>query len=473
MSADSVVQSNGLEVHVRHAPVLDPGFVPAVSWDRAFRERVAADPGRTAVRIALTRPDGSAYRASTEVLPHEGDGARLNRLHLERLVKLLLWSRGGSKVLVAGHDALARELGAVYGPQGARAFDHDFLGRRVFLDVLEVRPCRLEDLPEASSEAVPLGRHLDGCRIGFDLGGSDRKCAAVVDGKVVHSEEVAWNPYFESDPSYHYEGITDSLKRAAAHLPRVDAIGGSSAGVWVDSEPRAGSLFRGISDADFDAHVRPMFPRLRKEWGVPLSVVNDGEVTALAASMRSNDNALLGIAMGTSLAAGYCDPDGRITGWLNELAFVPMDYREDPPADEWSGDVGCGVNYLSQQGVGRLVPAAGLSLPGDMPLPEQLVEVQGLMKKGDPRAERIFQTIGAYLGYAIAWYAQWYVLNGVLVLGRVSSGTGGEVAIGTATRVLEDGFPDLAEKIRILTPDESFKRHGQAIAAASLPKIGD
>jgi predicted NBD/HSP70 family sugar kinase len=456
----------------KHPPVLDPGFAPAVSWNRAYRTRVAADPGRTPLELALTRPDGSVFRARTEVLPHEGGNAPLNLKHVERLVKLLLWTRGGSEVLVAGHDGLAAELAAIYGPRGARAFDNDFLGRRVFLDRLRVRPCGIGELPEARDEAVPLGRHLDGCRIGFDLGGSDRKCAAVIDGRVVHSEEVAWSPYFESDPAYHYEGITDSLRRAAAHLPRVDAIGGSSAGVWVDSEPRAGSLFRGISEADFDLKVRPMFRRLRKEWNdVPLCVANDGEVTALAASMQANHGALLGIAMGTSLAAGYCDPHGRITRWLNELAFVPMDYRDDAPADEWSGDVGCGVQYLSQQAVARLAPAAGLEFPEEMPLATRLEEVQALMQRGDPRPGRIYETIGAYLGYAIAWYAEWYTLEGVLVLGRVSSGPGGELILEKVREVLRDELPEGSGEIRLLTPDESFKRHGQAIAAASLPSL--
>jgi len=462
-----------LEVQVRHPPILDPGFVPAAMWNRAYRERVAANPGSTPLAIALSRPDGTVFRAQTAVLPHAGEDAVLNRKHVERLVKLLLWTKGGSRILIAGQDALAKELAEIYDPKGARAFDCDFVGRRVFLDELRVERCDTGALPEARDAAVPLGRHLDGCRIGFDLGGSDRKCAAVVDGRVVHSEEVTWSPYFESDPRYHFDGIMDSLRRAAAHLPRVDAIGGSSAGVYVDSEPRAGSLFRGISEADFDAHVRSMFKRIQKEWnGVPFCVVNDGEVTALAASMRANDNALLGIAMGTSLAAGYCDPEGRITGWLNELAFVPMDYRDDAPADEWSGDVGCGVQYFSQQGVGRLAPAAGIDLPAEMPLPEQLKEVGALMERGDERARRIYETIGAYLGYTIAWYAEWYTLRGLLILGRVTSGAGGELMIAKAEEILKDEFPELGG-IRMMTPDESFKRHGQAIAAASLPSLAD
>jgi predicted NBD/HSP70 family sugar kinase len=461
-----------LALEVRHKPVLDPGFVPAVLWNRAYRARVAADPNSTPLVVALSRPDGTVYRARTAVLPHQGENVPLNSKHVERLVKLLVWMQGGSEILVAGHEELAKQIAAVYSPQGPRAFDCDLVGQRIFLDTMTVRSCALDQAPAENIASVSLGRHLDGCRIGFDLGGSDRKCAAVIDGRVVHSEETEWNPYFETDPHYHFDGIADSIERAAAHLPRVDAVGGSAAGVYVDNEPRAGSLFRGISEGDFEVHIRPIFARLRQAWNnVPFVVVNDGEVTALAASMSLNATSLLGLAMGTSLAAGYCDGAGFITSWLNELAFVPVDYRENAPVDEWSGDVGCGVQYFSQQAVARLAPSAGLELPAEMPLPERLIAVQELMRRGDERASRIYETIGTYLGYSIAWYAEWYEIRNLLILGRVTSGEGGERIIEKAGEILHREFPELAEQIRLTTPDEQFKRHGQAIAAASLPRL--
>ena len=90
-----------------------------------------------------------------------------------------------------------------------------------------------KNLPLERRSQVSLGRHLVGCRIGFDLGGSDRKVAAVIDGRVVWSEEIEWDPYHQPDPQYHWDGIMDSLQRAASHLPHVDAIGGSAAGVYV------------------------------------------------------------------------------------------------------------------------------------------------------------------------------------------------------------------------------------------------
>jgi predicted NBD/HSP70 family sugar kinase len=462
----------GLVVDPRHRPVLDPDFVPAELWNRAYEAWVEVDPGSLPLAVAITRPDGSVFRHTTKILPHDGTNVPLNLKYVERIVKLMLWSKGGSGIVIGGHDGLARAISNLYMPNGARSFDCDIVARRVYLEPMTVSACALEFVPEEKIATIPLGGHLDGCRIGFDLGGSDRKCAAVIDGEVIHSEEVEWDPYFESDPKYHFDGIMDSLRRAAAHLPRVDAIGGSAAGVYVGNEPRVGSLFRGISDEDFATDVRPIFKNLRRAWNdVPFEVVNDGEVTALAAALSFDADTLLGIAMGTSLASGYCDSGGRITSRLNELAFVPVDYRDDAPVDEWSGDFGCGVQYFSQQAVARLAPKAGLDYPEEMPFAERLIDVQSLMERGDRRAESIYETIGVYLGYSIAWYARWYEIENLLILGRVSSGAGGEVMIHKASEVVADEFPALGDRLRMMAPDEKFKRHGQAIAAASLPRL--
>ena len=293
------------------------------------------------------------------------------------------------------------------------------------------------------------------------------------DGKVVFSEEIVWDPYFQSNPQYHLEGIQDSLQRAAAHLPRVDAIGGSAAGVYVNNQVKVASLFRGVSKEDFDTHVRDLFRTLRQQWnGIPFDVVNDGEVTALAASMSLGVNSVLGVSMGTSTAGGFVTAEGNITSWLNELAFAPVDYRPDGPADEWSGDRGCGVQFFSQQAVGRLIPASGLDITSSLPLPERLVKVQEFMTAGDERAARIYQTIGTCFGYAIAHWSDFYDLRHVLILGRVTSGAGGDIILREAQSVLAAEFPTLAAQVRFHMPDEKDKRHGQAIAAASLPALG-
>ncbi len=452
-------------------PELDPEFVPAVLWNRAYRAEVAKCSARQDIVIALRRSNGTVSTMKTTVFPHEGEYAAANVKYVERLVKFLLWMKGGYEVTIAGCEALANDLAKIYSEDGERSFDHNIMGVVIYGKPFAIKSCPLADAPQSHEIQVKLGGHLDGCRIGFDLGGSDRKCAAVIDGKVVHTEEVEWNPYFEKDPEYHRQGIRDSLKRAAAKLPRVDAIGGSAAGVYVNSQPRLASLFRGISKDDFAKYIVGIFDEIQAEYNVPLIVANDGEVTALAGAMSMNATGVLGLSMGTSQAVGYVNVEGNITDWLNELAFAPVDYRDNAPVDEWSGDIGCGAQYFSQQGVARLAPFAGLNFPSEMKFPERLVKVQELMKEGDQRAAAIYRTIGTCFGYAIAHYADFYDIRNLLILGRVTSGDGGQIILDEARKVLDTEFPELSAKITFRTPDEKFKRHGQAVIAASLPEL--
>lgn len=451
-------------------PVLDAAFRPAVLANRAFHQKVQASKAAVDVRLALEQSKGSVSHFVTRILPDSHPEAAGNLRYLERLVKFLLWSRGGFRLFVDGPASLAERLAVHYREIPAGKFDSNLVGERMFDHPIEVVSART--LPPERRRAAALGRHLEGCRIGFDLGGSDRKVSAVIDGKVVFSDETVWDPYFQRDPQYHFDGIMDSLKKAAAHLPRVDAIGGSAAGVYVNNRVKVASLFRGVPPDLFDQRVKDLFLEVQKAWNnVPLEVVNDGEVTALAGSMSLGLSRILGISLGTSTAGGYVNAEGNITSWINELAFVPVDYNPEAPRDEWSGDYGCGVQYFSQQCVGRLLAPAGITVDEKLSLPDKLKHVQKLMADGDPRAAKIYETVGTYLGYGVAHFAEFYDLENVLILGRVTSGPGGDLIITGAGNVLKKEFPQLAEKIRFHIPDEKQKRHGQAVAAASLPSL--
>ncbi len=451
-------------------PELHPTYRPAILANRAF-EQAARETGLAAdVGIALEQADGSVFHHRTVIFPADHGLAGNNFRHVERIVKCLLWQRGGWKIHLSGADDLVPRLQEYYRTNTFGQFDNTVIGVKNNGHPIEVTTCA--ELPAEHSEARLIGRNLNGCRIGFDLGGSDRKAAAVIDGEVKFSEEIAWDPYFEPDPNYHYEGIMDSLRRAAEHLPRVDAIGGSAAGCYSHNKVTWASLFRGVGPEDFDSHVRDIFTRIAAEWNVPLDVLNDGEVTALAGSMALGKNGVLGIAMGTSEGGGYIDMDGNITTWLSELAFAPVDLHPEAPADEWSGDLGCGAQYFSQQAVGRLLPASGIEYDASLKLPEQLEIVQALMEQGDERALKIYDAIGIYLGYSLAHYAEFYDYEYVLLLGRVTTGPGGEHIIERSREVMAAEFPDLAKRIKFHIPDETEKRHGQAIAAASLPRLG-
>ena len=449
---------------------LDPQFTPMSLVCREMREATKED-GQDII-IAVERNKGYTTTYKTRIFKDGTGKDAENYAFVERIVKTLLWVAGGYKIIIAGSDTVAQKIKEAYTPGGARDFDVHFM-EGVYEQKFEVISIPLEDAPKDKSSASPVGRHLDGCRIGFDAGGSDRKVSAVIDGESVYSEEVVWFPKTNSDPEYHYQGILEAMKTAASKMPRVDAIGVSSAGVYIDNRIMVASLFLKVSDEDFEKRVKNMYLDVAKEIGenIPIEVANDGDVTALAGAMNLNDNSVLGIAMGTSEAAGYVDPQGNITGWLNELAFAPVDFCTDAMVDEWSGDYGCGVKYFSQDSVIKLAPAAGIELDENLSPAEKLRVVQNLMAEGDERAAAIYDTIGAYFGYAIAYYSEFYDIKHVLIMGRVTSGKGGEILLERAQEVLDTEFPELAKKINLNIPDENARRVGQSVAAASLPKI--
>ncbi|NNG02258.1 MAG: ROK family protein [Desulfobacteraceae bacterium] len=454
----------------RHVPPLDPEFRPAASANRKFAVEVARSGGGEPLIFGLERRDGSLSQFETRVLPDSHPHRAANLFYAERLLKFLLWQRGAWKVYVGGPTSVGEHIQREYSPDGSRAFDYHFMGETVYETPFIVVCCSPEAVPPEKPFEKPLGRHLNGCRIGFDLGASDLKVSAVVNGEAIFSTEIEWSPKTQTDPAYHMEKVTAALKLAASKMPRVDAVGGSSAGVYVNNRPMVASLFRGIPKDQFDK-VHSMFIRIRDDLGVPLEVVNDGEVTALAGSMALEDNGVLGIALGSSEAAGYVNLNGNITDGLNELAFAPVDYSPHAPVDEWSGDRGCGALYFSQQCVFRLAPMAGIDIPEGISDAQKLAHVQAYLEKGHAGADKIWQSMAFYMGYTIAHYADFYDFRHVLILGRCTSGKGGDMIINGARRVLEAEFPEIFSCINMQLPDEKIRRVGQSIAAASLPKL--
>lgn len=453
----------GISVELKNKPVLDPDFMPLLQFNRAFLKG-AAKP----VSVAVERADGQV--AATHTFIHgTAEMAEADRYYIDRLVKTALWMKGGYKIYVDDADICAY-LQSVYRKGGTREFDWDFMAN-IFEKPFEV--VLTDKVPETRDCPKAMGGHLEGCRIGFDAGGSDRKVSAVIDGETVFSEEVVWLPKINPDPDYHYEGIVSALKSAAAHMPRVDAVGVSSAGIYINDRTMSASLFLKVPKELYEEKVKNIFIRAIKDTfgDVPYAVANDGDVSALAGTMSLNDNNILGIAMGTSEAVGYVNGDGCITGWLNELAFVPVDANPAAMEDEWSGDIGCGVKYFCQDGVNKLAPRAGIELDESASPAERLKVTQKLMEQGDPRAARVYESIGYYLGHTLAYYYEFYGFKYVLLLGRVMSGKGGDLLLETCRKVLDEEYPEYADKIQLTLPDEKFRRVGQSMAAASLPEM--
>ena len=454
----------GIQIDMKHIPALDPEFIPFGLWRDAYLKG-AQQP----IAIAVERNGGQISVHKTCIYGTE-EMAQADYRYVERFVKFLLWSVGGYKIYICGCSQIAQQLQQAYCPQGQRAFDCDFF-QKLYEQPLQILDLPLDACPQSNEIPRPIGGHTDGCRIGFDAGGSDRKVSAVIDGECVYSEEVVWHPKTNPDPNYQYQGILDAFRTAASKMPRVDAIGVSSAGVFIGNAPMVSSIFYCVPRDRWD-EVKTVFDRAAAQIGdVPIVVANDGDVSALAGAMGMNVGSIMGMAMGTSEAVGYVDKDKNVLGWINELAFAPVDLSENAMQDEWSTDFGVGCKYFSQDAVIKLAPRAGIELDSTLTPAEKLKVVQKFMEQDDPRAQAIFRDIGIYLAYTVGLYAQFYDLKYLMVLGRVMSGKGGDTILSVCQQVLQEQFPALYAQVQVMLPDERTRRVGQSVAAASLPEI--
>ena len=452
----------GIPFKIKHAPKLDPDFIPFGVWREAYLKG-ASKP----ISIALERDQGQISVHHTHIHGTE-EMAEADYRYVERYVKFLLWSTGGFRITICGCPELTARLQKAYCPGGEREFDSTFFFQ-LYERELQIIDAAPEQFPAANESPRPIGGHLEGCRIGFDAGGSDRKVSAVIDGECVYSEEVVWFPKLHEDPSYQYNEILSAFRTAASKMPRVDGIGISSAGVFIGNAPMVSSLFIKVPRSRWE-EVKTVYDRAGAAIGdVPVVVANDGDVSALAGAMGLGKGKLMGLAMGTSEAVGYVDKDQNVLGWINELAFAPVDLNAGAMQDEWSTDYGVGCKYFSQDAVIKLAPAAGIELPEELPPAEKLKLIQELMQQNNPRATAIFETIGAYLAYTVVLYSQFYDLEYLMLLGRVMSGKGGETILQVCCDILADEYPELAAKCCVTLPDEKMRRVGQSVAAASLP----
>ena len=400
------------------------------------------------VAIAWERENGNVYRYDLPIPKRIHPAMVPGVKHLvERLVKFILWSAGGWKLWLAGPDEIVKPLVKAYTKKGARAFDYDFF-TSLYGRPVEVAVVPLRKMPAMHEREVVVKNNVNGNRIGFDLGASDFKISALKRGKVVFSEEFPWDPRPQTDPEY-------------------------SAGTFVGKKLGVASLIRGVKEKNPSKYelAQNIFARVEEEWQCPFEVFNDGDVTALAGAIATGRHGVLGVAMGSSEAVGYINPKGALTGRISELAFAPVDINPNAPCDEWSGDAGVGSMYFSQQAVNYLACQYGFKFPAKMKLPERLKVVQAAMEKRDEKALKIYLMIGRYLANATAWYREFYDFQNLMVLGRVTSGFGGEILLNTARMGLQALDPALAEEIDIFMPDEKTRRLGQSVAAAQIPVV--
>lgn len=175
----------GIEVPVKNVPELDPGFLPLGKFCTAFLK-----DAKKPLDIAVERAGGevAVYKTFIHGTP---DMAEADIYYVDRIIKMLLWMKGGFKVYLSGDQAVYEAMKATYRVGGARAFDADFMSN-VYEKPFEVVYC--DQVPAEKSNPQAVGRHLGGCRIGFDAGGSDRKVSAVIDGEPVFPRRWSGSP---------------------------------------------------------------------------------------------------------------------------------------------------------------------------------------------------------------------------------------------------------------------------------------
>ncbi len=455
---------NDIKAEFNCKPVLEPEFIPMGAYIDAY-EKIANEK----IAIAVYRENENVSVFETKIVGNE-ESYENDLNYVERIVKFMLWASGGFKVVICGNTKIYEGIKELYKIGGRQDFDVKTMSN-VYESDFEIINTTYEERPAAKSAPKSVGGFVDGCRIGFDAGGSDMKVSAVVNGEVIYSEEIVWLPKVNTNPDYHLENIVMAMNKAKEKMPRVDAIGISSAGIYVNNRTMLASLFKAVSPEDFEAKVKDIYLNACAAVGkdIPFEVANDGDVTALAGAMDLKDNKVMGLAMGTSEAVGYVDESGNITGMLNELAFAPIDMNPGASADPWSGDIGVGTQYLSQDAVIRLAPRAGIEIDESLTPAEKLKIAQKLANEGDENALSIFASIGSYLAHAIGTYAHFYEIKHLILMGRVTSGKGGDLLLDTCREVLAKDYPQYQVSVEL--PSEMLRRVGQSIAAASLVEL--
>jgi hypothetical protein len=135
------------------------------------------------------RPE-TVFHCQADIFSEDHPQSAGNFTYLERMVKFLLWSRGGFRIYFSGPDSLGVALQKHYRETSTGRFDAAIMGDRIYERPFEVAIVRPEEIPPPRANTTPAGRHFNNCRIGFILGGSDRS-GRRSDGKCVFSQEVA------------------------------------------------------------------------------------------------------------------------------------------------------------------------------------------------------------------------------------------------------------------------------------------
>jgi predicted NBD/HSP70 family sugar kinase len=468
---------------------MDPNFSPFILGKRQYLK--ATQDCKDRLEWALPRADGCG-RYSLPVFPEGHKDIEASIYLAGVLIQEMLWQRSGSELLLSGPAKICEALQKEFAEGGAYEFEIKSMPNVCGTPASPFKVSIVSDasqMPASRDTPQVCGKDASGCRLAFDLGKSDIKTVAVQDNEVLDSKETEWDVTNE-DPDYHFNAILAAMKDTAKKLPKIEAIGGSATGtVSGDNEATWCDIFPNVPPDVYKAKVVDIFKRLAREMAgdVPLKVINDGEVTALAAVQKIKAGNVMGISMGSSEGGGYANADGNLMGWINELCYIRLDLNPDAPTDPWTKGHHRGMShmYLGQRGATKLAGRNGVQVPENYYYPHpdmctikhedhanclKLIQKAMATPETEAQTSLIYETIGVYLGYALAQYCEFYTIDHVMILGRVSKGKGGDLMLDTAKKVLETEFPEYAH-MQFHTADDHFKAVGQCIAAAALPTI--
>merc|ERR1712070_895990 len=474
----------GLLARPKVVAPLDPNFSPVILGKKKYLAAAAGCADR--LEWALPRADGCG-RGGIPVFPDGHEDVEASIYLAGVLIQEMMWQRSGSALLLAGPPSVCEAVAADFREGGRYEFEIKSMPNvcgtpdRPFT----VTVCGAADMPEARDTPQVCGKDANGCRLAFDLGKSDIKVVAVKDNEVVYSKETEWD-VTNPDPQYHYDAIIAAMRLGKDALPQVDAIGGSATGtVSGANEATWCDIFPNVPPDVYKEKVVDIFVRIAKDLAgdVPLKVINDGEVTALAAVQKIGKGNVMGISLGSSEGGGYANEDGNLMGWINELCYIKLDMNPNAPSDPWTNcHRGISHMYLGQRGATKNAHKI-CEVPENQRYPhpdmctikhenhaQVLKKIQEAMKENPDKASDLYKTCGVYLGYGLAQYVESYKIDHVMILGRVSKGAGGDLMLATAAEVLKTEFPDLPP-IQFHTADDHFKAVGQCIAAAALPTL--
>jgi len=450
----------GIKANIKNKPVFDEDFYPLKKF---FDEYLKG--AKKPVVIALYRNQGYVSVYNTFIYG-TADKEELDSYYIQRLVKLLLYTKGGYKVVICGDNRVTSYVKRIFSKTGKRAFDNELM-ERVYDNYFEIVYIPANSAPSENESSSAVNIDKNGNRIGMEINQEFISAVALCNGGLVFSGKEKWEPQANSKPEYHCKFIADMIQKAASKLEKVDCIGVSSAGIHIDNKTMISSLYSLVSDRDFEKKIKNIYIDIASDLETRLRVENDGDVTALAGAQIIDSGNVLGIILGASEGSGYVDKNRNITGWLNELAFAPVACSDSAVFDSWSGDYGCGGQYLSDSAVARLAYKAGFSFEKSLNDTQKREQLQKALQENDQKAIKVFSDIGIYLGHIIPLYAQIYEISHIMLLGEIMASKSGEIIIESAKKVLCEEYPECCNIVLHL-PEETVIKEGLSFAAASL-----